>query len=337
MTEAARSAPLSAPVATLTLNPAIDVTIGLDRLETGEVNRAKTYRAEPGGKGVNVAATLAAGGVSAAATGILGRDNADIFSRFFAERKIENGFLLTEGATRSNIKLVSAAETTDVNLPGLPATAELLNELRQMLAAAQSRLLILSGSVPPHCPDNFYADFLAFYAEKAAHMAKPAKCIVDCSGAPLKALLAGRIRPFAIKPNNDELAEWAGKPLNSREDILREARALHKTGIALVVISMGAEGALFVAGPHAYHAGIKLAKVESTVGAGDAMVAGIASALLKIDESGKLDAIDAAALEHIAKTATLWASGKLLCHGPALPPAAQMQALAAQMRCEKLS
>jgi len=334
MSETAETTTLAAPITTLTLNPAIDVTIGLDKLTVGEVNRAQTYRAEPGGKGVNVAATLASGGVAAAATGLLGRDNADLFRRFFAERKIENGFLYTDGATRSNIKLVSAIGTTDVNLPGLPMTEAILAQLRRILATAKSRLLILAGSVPPHCPDSFYADFLDFYAEKTG--GKAAKCIVDCSGAPLKALLAGKIRPFAIKPNNDELAEWAGKPLDGIDDILREARALHKTGIKLVVVSMGSKGALFVSGDHAYHAGIKLEKVESTVGAGDAMVAGIAAALLK-DGLDEADAISAAALENIAKTATLWASGKLLCHGPALPPAAQMQALAAKMRCEKLS
>lgn len=321
---------LTAPVITLTLNPAIDLTVTLPALKQGAVNRAETYRAEAGGKGINVAATLASGGIKAAATGILGRDNAAFFQKFFTERGIENGFLYVRGAARSNIKLVSAAETTDINLPGLPADPALLEDLYQLLAAAKSRFLVLAGSLPPQCPDSFYADFLSFYAGQNG----AAKIIADCSGKPLKALLSGAIRPFCIKPNQDELAEWAGKALPSRKEILAQAVALHKTGIALTTVSLGAQGALFVAGNAAYHAAVKLEKVESTVGAGDAMVAGIAAALLQRETDSEI--INSAELENIAKTASLWAAGKLLMRGAALPPQERLQALAQNLRCEKL-
>jgi len=324
---------LNAPVTTMTLNPAIDVTIGLDKLTVGEVNRAKTYRADMGGKGINVAATLAAGGVQTAVTGLLGKDNAEFFKKAFAAKNMENGFLYAAGSTRSNVKIVSQHETTDVNLPGLPVTEDILTGLRQILLHAKSQFLVLSGSVPPQCPDSVYADFLKFYAEQTG--GKKAKCIVDCSGKPLKALLAGSVRPFCIKPNNDELAEWAGEQLNSQAEILAKARALHKTGIALVVVSMGGKGALFVAGDNAYFAGIKLSHVESTVGAGDAMVAGITAVLHR--HNVRTDTISAEILEDIARNSTLWAAGKLQCHGPDLPSKDIMQKLAGQIRCEKLA
>ncbi|KAA6206445.1 MAG: 1-phosphofructokinase family hexose kinase [Candidatus Tokpelaia sp.] len=329
--ETAIKAPICAPVTCLALNPALDMTIGLDRLATGAVNRAQSCTTIAGGKGVNVAATLAAGGVKTAVTGILGRDNADFFNSFLAGRGIENHFLYQAGAVRRNIKLVSAFETTDINLPGLSADPALLEQLRSILAAAKSRFLVLAGSVPPHCPDSFYADFLQFYARQSG--AQKARCVADCSGAALKALLSGAARPFCIKPNREELAEWSGKKLTDQAEILQEARRLAASGIALVAVSMGAEGALFVTEAAACCARITLDKVASTVGAGDAMVAGLIKALLEQTES---DIITAAELENIAGSATLWAGAKLECAGPALPKPARLHALAQNLCCRRL-
>jgi len=329
--EIAIKSPICAPVTCLALNPALDMTISLDRLAMGAVNRAQSCTIIAGGKGVNVAATLAAGGVKTAVTGILGADNADFFNSFLAVRGMENHFLYHEGATRQNIKLVSARDTTDINLPGLAVNPVLLEKLRSILAAAKSRFLVLAGSVPPHCPDNFYADFLQFYARQGG--TQKARCVADCSGAALKALLSGSARPFCIKPNREELAEWSGKTLINQAEILQEARRLAASGIALVTISMGAEGALFVTGAAAYHAQITLDRVASTVGAGDAMVAGLINALL---EQAEDDIIAAAGLENIARGATLWAAGKLECAGPALPPPTRLRALAQNLRCQRL-
>jgi len=323
--------PISAPVTCLTLNPAIDVTIYLDSLVAGSVNRAQSSQMMAGGKGVNVAATLAAGGVKTAVTGILGTDNADFFNHFFAARGIDNHFIEQAGATRSNIKLVCARDTTDINLPGLAAAPAVVAELQRRLAAAESRFLVLAGSLPPQCPDSFYADFLQFYARQSGR--QKARCIADCSGAALKALLNGAARPFCIKPNRDELAQWAGDKLASQAEILAQARRLAATGIALVVVSMGAEGALFVTAAAACHAQIRLDRVASTVGAGDAMVAGIVRALL---DTADKDTITAAELENIAARASLWAGAKLECVGPALPPAARLHELAQKLHCRRL-
>lgn len=327
--------PVHATVLTLTLNPALDETIALEELRPGAVHRAAMSRQEPGGKGINVAAMLAAGGIQTAATGILGSDNADFFSSFFAARGIENRFLSAKGATRQNIKLVSPAETTDINLPGLKAAPAQLAELRHLLAAAESEFLVLSGSLPPDCPDSFYADFLQFYRDyQPAENRKKAKCVADCSGRPLKALLSGAARPFCIKPNRDELAEWAEKPLRGQAEILAQAQALQRTGIALVVVSQGGDGALFVAENAAYHAKIALERVASTVGAGDAMVAGIIAAALR-QEIGD-NAVNDGDLAVIAAQATLWAAGKLECAGAALPPPARLAELEQKLCCEKL-
>lgn len=322
-----------ASVTCLTMNPAIDMTVFLDKLSVGDVNRASGSHIIAGGKGVNVAAVLAAGGFKTAATGVLGNANSALFKSFFAERGIKDCFLYTEGATRCNIKLVSSAETTDINEGGLAVSPLLQEKLRNILAKAESDFLVLSGSLPPHCPDAFYADFLQFYAEKTGGAQSKAKCVVDCSGKALQALLKGKARPFCIKPNKDELAEWLGKPLTGLDAVLREARSLQQTGIALVVISMGSAGALFVSSQAAYHAGLALDTVKSTVGAGDAMVAGIIAACLqhKINDA----VISSEQCKIIARNATLWAAGKLECAGANLPSPARLTELMQRLYCER--
>lgn len=297
-------------ITTLTLNPAIDQTVTLDSLQPGTVIRAKAVRFNAGGKGVNVAACLAAAGFAVTATGLLGKENSRFFQNFFAERRIEDRFLYIEDTTRTNIKLVTPDNTTDINLPGLKVTPAILDAIHQSVDNMQNDFLVLAGSLPPGCPDSFYADLVT------RQQTGKTKIIVDCSGRSFKTLMKAEARPFCIKPNRDELAEWSGKTLETREDILTEARKLHKAGIALVAVSMGHDGALFVSGDGAIHAVIKLDHVESTVGAGDAMVAGIVAALCH-----------GASLEGIAKSATAWAAGKLECQGPGLPSPARIAEL----------
>ena len=108
-------------VFTITLNPAIDHTVRVESLVPGHVHRALGQQVEAGGKGVGVAAVLAALGVPVTATGWLGADNDAVFAAAFAARGITDGMLRLPGATRTNIKIADAArgDSTDINLPGL--------------------------------------------------------------------------------------------------------------------------------------------------------------------------------------------------------------------------
>ena len=108
-------------VVTVTLNPAIDLTVTVDRFVVGSVQRASAAVSTCGGKGINVAGCLADWGVPVVATGILGRANDDGFAEFFAAKGIGDRFVRTAGETRTNIKIANLfnGETTDINLPGL--------------------------------------------------------------------------------------------------------------------------------------------------------------------------------------------------------------------------
>ncbi|NEK47547.1 1-phosphofructokinase, partial [Rhizobium leguminosarum] len=131
---------------------------------------------------------------------------------------------------------------------------------------------VLSGSVPAGVPASIYATLTERLRAKGAVVA------VDTSGAPLRHAVAAK--PDFVKPNARELEELVERPLRNAGEIARAARELHATGIGLVVVSLGADGALFVSDDGAWRALPPPVEVASTVGAGDALLAGVLAARL---------------------------------------------------------
>jgi len=299
-------------VATVTFNPAIDQTIAIDHLVRGEVHRARSVRQDPGGKGVNVASCLADWGVPVTVLGLLGADNAGPFDALCAAKSITDRFERVPGNTRVNIKIVDTGETTDINMDGLSVDEAIV---ARVLAATQAfagpdALIVLSGSLPPGCHAGIYADMVARLK------ALGARVLLDTSGAPLTMAMNADVLPSIIKPNRRELAAWAGEPLEAIEDVLRCGQRLRARGIDLVVVSMGEQGALFLSAEGALLARLSAGDLASTVGAGDAMVAGLAAA-----------AIENAGLERTARLATAFAVAKLGRPGPHLPDLGTVHAL----------
>lgn len=272
---------MNARAVTVTLNPAIDQTVRLADLQPGHVHRAFSSRDDAGGKGINVAACLADWGVPTAALGVIGEDNPGVFSALFSARGIDDGCLRVPGRTRTNIKLVDEThgETTDINLPGLPLNGADLDAVRRRLAAVlQPQLpVVLSGSLPSGLPADAWARLQAQAGSAGARV------LLDTSGDALAAALSSAHAsvPYAVKPNRHELECWAGTPLPDRSALRAAGQRLLECGVALVVISMGVDGALFMDRDGALIACPPRLSQGSTVGAGDAMVAGIAAALLE--------------------------------------------------------
>lgn len=299
-------------VATVTFNPAIDQTITVERLVRGEVHRARSVRLDPGGKGVNVASCLADWGVPVTALGLLGADNATPFEALCRTKGIADHLVRLPGSTRVNIKIVDADDTTDINMDGLSIGDADAAQVCAAVAdfAGPDALIVLSGSLPPGCPVSVYADLVARLR------ACGARVLLDTSGAPLTQALQAPVLPDVVKPNRRELAAWAGEALNDPAAVLACANRLHQRGIGLVVVSMGEAGALFVSAEGALLAHLAAGDLASTVGAGDAMVAGLAAAML-----------EGAGLERTARLATAFAVAKLGRPGPHLPDIATIHAL----------
>jgi len=262
-------------VVTVTLNPAIDRTITISNFTAGAVNRVEQERANPGGKGVNVASALADYGHQIAVTGFLGRENSAPFEALFTRKKIEDCFVRIAGRTRVGIKITDPAlhQTTDINFPGPAPAPDDLDALHERLAAVDGAWFVVTGSLPPGVNSTIYRDIVL------ALKARGRKVVLDTSGEALR--YAIEAAPNIIKPNIHELEVLVGKPLQAQTDVIDAAKKLIDGGIELVTVSMGKDGACFVTKTALVIARPPDIKVKSTVGAGDAMVAGIIAAHLR--------------------------------------------------------
>ncbi|MBA8736847.1 1-phosphofructokinase [Chromobacterium violaceum] len=316
---------MSGAIHTVTPNPALDQTVTLDALRTGAVNLARAAHVNAGGKGVNVASCLADWGLPVHAHGLLGRDNSSPFEQLFAAKRIDDRMLRVAGACRVNIKLadLETGDTTDINLPG-PETGEAeLQALASGLAhLGAGDLAVLAGSLPPGLPRDALARLCAQLKRQGAWV------LVDSSGSPLAAALANppEALPDCVKPNREELAQWAGRPLPGLDDVVRCARGLQRMGVGRVVVSLGEQGALLVDADAALLASLPPQRPLSTVGAGDALVAGLAAARRQ-----GLNAADSLRL------AVAFAAAKLQRVGPHLPPEQQIRELAAAVSLQTLA
>lgn len=267
-------------VTVLSLNPAVDLTVYVDQFEANTVNRASVYQQFAGGKGVNVASFLSDLGLDVSITGFLGNENIAIFEQLFMDRGITDRCVRVPGMTRTGIKIVDdlRQETTDINLPGLHPSEEAIEqlwaEIHQMLNT--SEWLILTGSLPPGMPADFYTTVIQF----AKHHGR--KTVLDTSGHALRSGI--QASPSMIKPNLSELADIFDDPLLSIDQTshtdslipLIYNRLIHQ--VDQVIVSLGEKGALYVDKNTVCEAAPVHVQVHGTVGAGDAMVAGLVAA-----------------------------------------------------------
>jgi 1-phosphofructokinase len=262
-------------VVTLTLNPAIDETVTIPGFAVGAVNRVGQVRQDAGGKGVNVASVLADAGHRVGVTGFLGRDNAAPFERLFGAKAIDDCFVRISGQTRTGIKIVDPIQrtTTDINFPGQAPTEADCAELVARLTALDATWVVMAGSVPPGVPVEIYAELIRVIQDQGRRV------VLDTSDAALRASIDAS--PDIVKPNTHELESIAGMALPDRASVAAAARRLVDRGIDLVVVSMGSRGACFVSRHELVFARPPKVEVRSTVGAGDALVAGLVAAQVR--------------------------------------------------------
>ena len=271
---------------TVTLNPAIDRTVTIPNFTAGAVNRVEAVRSNPGGKGVNVAASLADAGQAVAVTGFLGRENPASFEALFADMGIADHFVRIAGQTRVGIKVSDPVlnQTTDINFPGATATTPDLDALRKKIGELDAGCFVLAGSLPPGVEATIYRDLIIELR------ARGRRVVLDASGEALHQGLEAK--PHLFKPNIYELGELLGESLSGEDAVIKAARQLIARGLETVVVSMGKDGACFVTANEAVIARPPDVEVRSTVGAGDAMVAGIIAAQarrLSLADCARLD------------------------------------------------
>ena len=253
---------------TVTLNPSLDYLVRTDAVRPGALCRTREETLHPGGKGVNVALVCAALGVPARAAGFIAGQTGALFASLLAETGVEYDFCrLDAGMTRINVKVSSREGQTELNGSGPAIPPEALDRLAASLdALGPEDWLVLSGSVPAGVPADVYARLLARVHKNGVHT------LVDTSGDALKNALP--CAPDLIKPNRDELDALIGGAPRDLPGLAACLRQLQETGARNVLLSLGAEGALFAPEDgDALFLEAPEGAVVQTVGSGDAMAA----------------------------------------------------------------
>ncbi|MFC6011190.1 1-phosphofructokinase family hexose kinase [Nocardia lasii] len=263
-------------IVTLTANPSVDRTVTLtEPLRRGQVHRASNVTSHPGGKGVNVARVVSAGGRSVLA--VLPGAEDDPVVHGLRTAGIAFRTVPVAGGPRVNLTIAETdGTTTKINEPGHPLHARDLAELTALLVelAAGARWIVLSGSLPPGVPVDWYAQLVATLSTLGG-----TRVAVDTSDAPLLALFADSVGalPDLVKPNSEELAQLTGlEPvdLDNPTAAAEAASTLIDRGVGAVLATLGAAGAVLVTAEESWFAAAPPIVPRSTVGAGDSALAG---------------------------------------------------------------
>ncbi len=285
---------------TVTLNPALDKTAYIPNFTVNTVNRMSKLRIDPGGKGINVSKVISKLGGKSIAIALLGGATGSYILSALKGQGIECKPFEIGSETRTNLKVVDPKLNThtDINEPG-PCVKE--QDLNSVLKALTSHLkgndiVVLSGSLPRDAPVNTYATWTRACKEAGA------KVFLDADGDKLaKGIEAS---PYLIKPNEIELGALLGRTLDTDSKVMEAAHELVARGIKNVVVSMGANGAIFATKEQAFKAQALKVPVGSTVGAGDSVVAALAYA-----ESNDLPVEDTIRLAMATGAANVMQSG----------------------------
>lgn len=255
-------------IITLTLGPAFDIHCHADKLLLDHENLAYMDLCQAGGKGVNISRALVRNGTDNLALLVLGQENAASFTQNLDADGVTYDAITVPGRIRENITIHTGNTETRISFPGFRVAPEVLPQVEAKLLASvdEDTVVTMTGRVAEGMAVADVSEML----RKCA--AKGAKIVVDSRSFSLQDLKD--LKPWLIKPNQEEISAYLGREIKNLEQTLQEAKALHAEGIANVMISMGGDGALLVCDEGELIAVPPQVEVKSTIGAGDSAIAG---------------------------------------------------------------
>lgn len=267
-------------IVTLTLNPAFDLHCHIGDFRPFHENLATVTDFEAGGKGVNISRALAVNGVDNLAVVVLGDENGETFRQALRRDGITFDEITVAGRIRENITVhTDTAAETRISFAGFSADDTLLTEVEKRIEPLLDEPLYLTvtGRLPAG------VDMQAVKAMLGRLRARGAKLVIDSRSFARQDLID--VGAWLIKPNQEEIAMYLGREVSGFDDVLDGAKQLCAAGIDRVMVSLGEQGAMLVMADAAYMAAAPSVMVNSTVGAGDSMIAGF----LMASEQGKSD------------------------------------------------
>ena len=262
-------------IITLTLAPAYDIHCRCDTFAAEQENLAHILSYDAGGKGVNISRALTVYGVKNKAIVLVGSENGEPFLATIKREGLDYIALSTQGRIRENITLHQEGhKETRISFPGFRAPIEILDKVEGLiceLAKDAPTVLTLTGRLPEGIPMPCVKSMLARLHEKGI------RTVIDSRSFTLDDLV--EVKPYLIKPNEEEIAAYMNREIHSIPEALSTAKELRGCGIANVMISMGAQGAVLASEEGEFTASAPTITPISTIGAGDSSIAGYLAAL----------------------------------------------------------
>ena len=266
---------------TITFNPSIDYFVSLDNLTVGRLNRSAVEFFKAGGKGINVSQVLTNLGLNNIALGFVGGFTGKKLVDLLNENNINNDMIFIENQnTRINVK-ISANNETEINADGIFVDEKDVDNLIIKLKDIKSDdYVVISGNISKKCSINLYK----YLVEKIKALCN--NIVVDCSGDLLKSVL--KLEPFLVKPNLEELEQFANSELKTDYDIKQAMIKMQKCGAKNVLLSKGSDKAVFLGTDGLFYEKEPYkGKVVNTIGCGDSMVAGFIYEYIKTGDTKK--------------------------------------------------
>lgn len=273
---------MSKGILTVTVNPAVDVTVtlppaGPTRHPHLRIRCSTNCVLSAGGKGVNAARVLRVLRARVLAAGITGGETGEFFQKLLRKENIPAAFLPVKGPTRLNVTILGPRPggRNQVVQEGPRLTPKEIRrfEIRYRQWLRRSRLVVLAGRNAVGAPVGWYARLVRLARKEGVPAA------VDTSGTVLEAAL--KAKPFLIKPNRAEAETILHRRLDSPAQIKKTLRYFHGRGVCVVLLSLGARGAVASDGKDIWYARPPRVRAVNDVGCGDALLAGFLSTFEK--------------------------------------------------------
>ena len=255
-------------ILTICPNPSIDCTIELESLNVGMLNRIQGKVETYSGKALNVAIGVSRLGETCTATGFMFSNQQRTFEHVLGEEGVRCDFVSCEGNTRVNYKIIDKKSMlTEINDVGeevsMNKQAQLIEKVKALSLDAD--IAVMSGSLPKGVNPEFYGEVIK-------NLSPRVKVIVDAEKVNMLSALSAR-ELFMVKPNVKELENFSGVKIRKLTDVIAAAKKYFEKGVNYVLASLGTEGAVLTDGKDSFYCKSASVAVNSTVGAGDSMVA----------------------------------------------------------------
>lgn len=287
-------------IITISLNPALDVTLWIPSMDFNEPNKTFQERTYAGGKAINIARVLTALGEKPLALGVVGEDNRRMFTELLDSDGVTYDFVTVPGSVRENLTLVIPDKRVlKINRSGCPVSRDAMDTIKRRIQAETRDkgpvLLVFAGSLPPNITPETYKAFILSLQRENVRVA------IDTSVFKVEDL--EEIRPLVIKPNLPEFRQMCGSNLPTEQSIIKSAQRMAKF-VDHVMVSLGAKGLLYVNQERGLRMMTPPVTVRSTIGAGDTTLASFIYCL----QCGKMPA-EAAVYAAAAGTASVSLDG----------------------------